>query len=331
MALLRYGSRLAGRLDRTWYALYVQTPREEPTRIDAATQRHLGGVLELAHQLGATVFTYKGSDVAETILGFAREYRAGHIVVGRAGRRPWWRRLLSGASPVDELLARAEGFTVVVVDPHGGGEPATSAGAPEGAPPAALSALPEAPEAPAAPAASTTPAGAGRRLSAVLPPAAVLVFAEPVSKAALLAALVHAVAGAAPGLDEGEALRHLLRREDQGSTFLDEGIGLPHARLARLDRPWAALGVLRHGLTAGKQGGRAEGAERGGATAIDIVVLLLCPDRDPGGCLELLAACARLFGRGALRRRILAAGDPAAILEALREAEGEPAAGAQGA
>ena len=328
-ALLRYGSRLAGRLDRTWYALYVQTPSEEPTRIDAATQRHLGGVLELAHQLGATVFTYKGSDVARTILRFAREYGAGHIVVGRAGGRSWWRRLVAGPSPVEELLARAAGFTIVVVDPRRAAEAAPSVAGPEGAvPPAGLRVFPRLQRPPRRARRLRRPGGrrraalrgAASRGGGGLRPAGGQGGAPRHAGARL-------VAGAAPGLDEGEALRHLLRREEQGSTFLDEGIGLPHARLARLDRPWAALGVLRRGLTAGKQGGRAEGAERRGATAIDIVVLLLCPDRDPGGCLELLAACARLFGRGPLRRRLLAAGEPAAILEALREAEGELAAG----
>ncbi|MGZ6206494.1 MAG: PTS sugar transporter subunit IIA, partial [Syntrophales bacterium] len=39
--LLRYASRLAGRLNRNWYAVYVQTPSEEPTAIDAQTQRIL--------------------------------------------------------------------------------------------------------------------------------------------------------------------------------------------------------------------------------------------------------------------------------------------------
>lgn len=47
-ALLRYGSRLAGRLNRNWYVLYVQTSRESATQIDAATQRHLNNTLELA-------------------------------------------------------------------------------------------------------------------------------------------------------------------------------------------------------------------------------------------------------------------------------------------
>jgi two-component system sensor histidine kinase KdpD len=40
-ALLRYASRFAGRLNRNWYAVYVQTRSESPTVIDAETQRIL--------------------------------------------------------------------------------------------------------------------------------------------------------------------------------------------------------------------------------------------------------------------------------------------------
>src|SRR5205807_1073845 len=69
--LLRYGSRLAGRLNRNWYAVYVQTPSEEPTVIDARTQRLLADTLTLANQLGATVFTFKGQEVADTQIGRA--------------------------------------------------------------------------------------------------------------------------------------------------------------------------------------------------------------------------------------------------------------------
>ncbi|MEK7855944.1 MAG: histidine kinase, partial [Acidobacteriota bacterium] len=51
--LLRAASRLAGRLNRNWYAVYVQTPSEDPTMIDATTQRLLADTLTLANQLGA--------------------------------------------------------------------------------------------------------------------------------------------------------------------------------------------------------------------------------------------------------------------------------------
>ena len=91
--LLRYASRLAGKLNRNWYAVYVQTPSEEATAIDARTQRLLSDTLTLAKQLGAMVFTYKGEDVVDTLLRFAGEYRVGHIVVGRSCPKPFWKRL----------------------------------------------------------------------------------------------------------------------------------------------------------------------------------------------------------------------------------------------
>jgi len=115
-ALLRYGSRLAGRLNRNWYAVYVQTPREEPTVIDAATQRQISDTLTLAKQLGAQVFPYKGEDVAETILHFAKEYRVGHIVIGKPGPLPAWKRWLGRKTIVEQLVRKAHGITVVVVD-----------------------------------------------------------------------------------------------------------------------------------------------------------------------------------------------------------------------
>ncbi|MFZ0051394.1 MAG: histidine kinase [Desulfobaccales bacterium] len=116
-ALLRYGSRLAGRLSTTWYAVYVQTPREESTVIDAATQRQLADSLTLAKQLGALVFPYKGEDIVATILHFAREYRVSHIVIGKPGRLPAWKRWLGQKTVAEQLIFKAPpGVTIVVVD-----------------------------------------------------------------------------------------------------------------------------------------------------------------------------------------------------------------------
>jgi two-component system sensor histidine kinase KdpD len=114
--LLRYASRLAGRLNRSWYAVYVQTPSEEPTSIDSDTQRILADTLTLARQLGAMVFTYRGEDIADTILRFAREYRVGHIVIGSPGLLPLWKRWLGKKNVVERLVEQARGMTVVVLD-----------------------------------------------------------------------------------------------------------------------------------------------------------------------------------------------------------------------
>ena len=116
-ALLRYGSRLAGRLNRNWYVLYVQTSRESALRIGAATQRRLADTLELARQVGAKVFTYQGDDVVKTILQFAREHRVGHIIMGPSGRRiPFWRRLFGETSLLERLTVSNYDFKIVVTE-----------------------------------------------------------------------------------------------------------------------------------------------------------------------------------------------------------------------
>lgn len=112
--LLRKGARLADRLHAPWYAVYIQTPGEDLTRIDAAEQRQLTNTLELAHQLGATPMTFKGNDVARTIAAFAREYGITHLVLGRT-QRPWYRRWF-GQSILDRLMREVPGVDLLVVD-----------------------------------------------------------------------------------------------------------------------------------------------------------------------------------------------------------------------
>ncbi len=68
--LLRKGARLADRLHAPWYAVYIRTPKEDPVRVDAATQRRIGDTLALAHQLGAVPLSYAGKDFASAVAEF---------------------------------------------------------------------------------------------------------------------------------------------------------------------------------------------------------------------------------------------------------------------
>jgi two-component system sensor histidine kinase KdpD len=113
-ALLRKAARLADRLNAPWYAVYIQTPAEDLTKVDAATQRAIGKNLELAQQLGGIPMTFRGQDVASTIAAFAREYGIKVAVMGKT-RRPWYRRLF-GRSILDRVLDQTEGLDVMVVD-----------------------------------------------------------------------------------------------------------------------------------------------------------------------------------------------------------------------
>jgi two-component system, OmpR family, sensor histidine kinase KdpD len=112
--LLRKTARIADRLNAPWYAVYIQLPAEDLTRIDAATQRLIGKHLELAHSLGGIPMTFRGQDVASTILAFAREYAIKIIVVGKS-LQPWYKRLRHG-SILERLARESEGFDILIAD-----------------------------------------------------------------------------------------------------------------------------------------------------------------------------------------------------------------------
>jgi two-component system sensor histidine kinase KdpD len=115
--LLRKGSRLADRLNASWYAVYIQTPREDATRIEAAAQRQISNTLTLVQQLGGVPMTFQGRDIVSTITAFAREYGITHIVMGRS-RRPWYRRLVE-QSVLERLLQAAPDIDVLVAGSRG--------------------------------------------------------------------------------------------------------------------------------------------------------------------------------------------------------------------
>jgi two-component system sensor histidine kinase KdpD len=104
---------MAGRLNTDWYAVYVETSRETPDRIDSEAQRHLHANIALAKELGGEVVRLRSEDPAEALLDFARAHRVSDIVLGR-GREAWWRRHLR-LSVLDRVVDGAEGIDVHVV------------------------------------------------------------------------------------------------------------------------------------------------------------------------------------------------------------------------
>jgi two-component system sensor histidine kinase KdpD len=287
--LLRFGSRLAGRFNRNWYAVYVQTPSEEPTVIDSVTQRLLSDTLTLANQLGATVFTFKGQDVADTILRFATEYRVGQVVIGRPRPVSWWQKLRGEHSVAEQLIHRSKGVTVVVVDAESDERVARNT--------AGFVAV------------STAPWKAGA-LSALLSPQRIKIWENPVTKLDVLKGLAAAIASETPGVEPQSTVAKLLERETQGSTFLNEGVALPHARLDNLAVPQAALALTRAGI---------EDAPT--AKPVEIVFLLLSPSHVAGAHLQILAKASRALQSRDLRRALSDAQSPSEALDRIQEFE----------
>jgi len=299
--LLRYASRLAGKLNRNWYAVYVQTPSEEATVIDSGTQRMLAGVLTLAKELGAMVFTYKGEDIAGTILRFAREYQVGHIVTGAPARLSFWKRLTGGKTIPETLMEQAGGITIVVLDTR---------------PRAAAAARPASPidhelQGAAKIASPILPAQAPHyTLTSLLGESRIVIWDHPVEKDSVLEKLVFAACGQDKDCDVAAGLDAVKDREAQGSTFYSEGVAFPHARVAGLGRPLAALGLTRTGIS-----------DVAAEKPIRYVFLSLSPLETPEVQLQLLSVAARTFQNRLFLKNMELAEDSLQVYTAIKEWE----------
>jgi len=111
--LLRVGSRIAGRLATDWFAVYVETPREEPGRIKPDDHVALADSIRFAQQLGAKVVKLKGSRVADLLVDFAKRKGITHVIFGQSARSRW--DLALHGSIVDRFLRDVRDATVQIV------------------------------------------------------------------------------------------------------------------------------------------------------------------------------------------------------------------------
>jgi two-component system sensor histidine kinase KdpD len=111
--LLRVGSRIAGRLATDWYAVYVETPKEEPGRINPLDYVALTDNIRFAQQLGATVVKLKGSKVADALVEFAKREGITQVIFGQSARSRW--DLLLHGSIVDRFLRDVRNANVQIV------------------------------------------------------------------------------------------------------------------------------------------------------------------------------------------------------------------------
>jgi two-component system, OmpR family, sensor histidine kinase KdpD len=111
--LLRTGSRIAGRLATDWYAVHVETPREEPGRMSPADRDALGENIKLAEELGANVVKLRARRVADALIEFARSEGITHVVFGQSARSRW--DILLHGSVINRFLSEVRGANVQVV------------------------------------------------------------------------------------------------------------------------------------------------------------------------------------------------------------------------
>lgn len=111
--LLRKGYQIAKEAHAEWYAVHVSTPALK--EMSDSDKTYIAEALNLAEELGAKIATLSGTDVANEVLRFAREYNINHIVIGKPLHSMlfgFWK-----GSPASRLLHTRSEFELHLIAP----------------------------------------------------------------------------------------------------------------------------------------------------------------------------------------------------------------------
>jgi two-component system sensor histidine kinase KdpD len=98
--LVRNAARLAGQLNASWHAAYVETPALQ--RLPGAARERILATLRLAQDLGAVTAVLPGNEVAPALVAYARSHNLASLLIGGArtasSRWPWQQSLQQGVA-----------------------------------------------------------------------------------------------------------------------------------------------------------------------------------------------------------------------------------------
>jgi mannitol/fructose-specific phosphotransferase system IIA component (Ntr-type) len=149
------------------------------------------------------------------------------------------------------------------------------------------------------------------RLSSILDPACIVLDVGSGPKHEILARLAAPLAKVRPDLDAAAITRELVRRENESSTAIADGIAIPHARPERGDDVTATFGRAPEGVDFDSIDGR----------PTTVFVVLVSPVSQPERHVQWLSHVARVLSDADTRRRLLEATAAEEILAVLDERE----------
>ena len=112
--LLRTAARIVGRhAYKDWFAVYVETPEEEPGHISPQAYATLQENITFAESQGAKIIKLQSSDVTNALLAFARENEITHVIFGQSARSRW--QIFWKGSIINRFLSEVDDAAVHVI------------------------------------------------------------------------------------------------------------------------------------------------------------------------------------------------------------------------
>lgn len=131
---------------------------------------------------------------------------------------------------------------------------------------------------------------------------------EATNKPEVISELVQVLVDAGELTDSDSAYRALLAREEKGSTGLEKGIAVPHAKSAAVNKLTIAIGIAPNGVDFDAQDGKPS----------ELVFLLLAAPDQSGPHIEALSEIARLTRSDAFCRALKSSENAAEVIELIR-------------
>jgi two-component system sensor histidine kinase KdpD len=213
-------------------------------------------------------------------------------VIGASGKKvSFWRRLKGESSIMERLATEGKGITVVVLN--------TQQILEDRVPDGHLHTTEK-----------TQQDKSGKKhlilgRDVMLPDNCILIWDETLEKEMALRQLLDACCKERPDIKES-TWEALLKREQQGGTFVGDQVAIPHARIDGLQQSFVALGVCRSGIQDAQTG-----------HVVQIMILLLSPTEPPERHVETLGIISRLVRDDQLLKEVLAAKKPIDIIKVI--------------
>jgi fructose-specific phosphotransferase system IIA component len=151
------------------------------------------------------------------------------------------------------------------------------------------------------------------RLGELIDERSIDLYLEPQGREAVIETLVNRLAESGLISDREEVLDAVLERERALSTGVGAGVAVPHATVEGLERAVVSFGRSLKGVEFGALDEK----------PVRLVFLLLAPQEEISLHLKLLSRVSRLCNSKTFREALLAASNPADVLNILREHESE--------
>ena len=148
----------------------------------------------------------------------------------------------------------------------------------------------------------------------------ILIIEPPEKKSELLKMMVQKICQKNPAIPLERAFQSVMEREKVTTTFMESGVGVPHARLPNLNQIEASLAIIPQGFLTSKGTGKKDGSTE---PKTFFVFLFLSPEKQLTTHLQVLSKASWLFQNEKLKDQLLKTKNSSDALRLIQKCENE--------